>query len=164
VAPPHITLIVARARNGVIGNRNKLPWRLPEDLQHFKSATIGHPLIMGRKTFDSIGKALPGRRIIVVTRQADWSHAGCERAGSVGEAIEMAAQSAGDEVFVAGGSEIFRQTLDRADRLLVTEVDIEPEGDTVFPAIDPARWRQASLHAHRSVAGLGYEIVEYLRA
>jgi dihydrofolate reductase len=164
VTPPRITLIVARARNGVIGNRNKLPWRLPEDLQHLKSATMGHPVIMGRKTFDSIGKPLPGRRIIVVTRQTDWSHAGCERAGSVDEAIELAVRSASDEVFVAGGTEIFRQTLDRADRLLVTEVDLEPEGDSVFPPIDPARWRQASRRSHRSVTGLGYEIVEYLRA
>ena len=165
---PRVTLIVARARNGVIGSRNALPWRLPEDLRYFKATTFGHPVIIGRKTFDSIGKPLPGRRNIVVTRDAGWQQDGCERAGSVAGALELAAGSAGGEmgggeIFVAGGAEIYRQAMAQADRLLVTEVDLAPEGDVYFPDIDSAQWRISASQEHRSATGLAYQLVEYVR-
>ena len=161
---PRLTLIAAVARDGAIGRDNTLPWRLPEDLRHFKAATMGRPLIMGRKTFDSIGRPLPGRRSIVVTRNADWRADGCEHALSVDEAIAIAATPPADDIFIAGGADLYRQTIVRADRLLITEVDIAVDGaDAFFPAIDPARWRETSRSAGRSQNGLGYAIVEYLR-
>ena len=156
-----VTIIVARAANGTIGRDNGLPWRLPEDLRHFKAATMGHAVIMGRKTFDSIGRPLPGRRIIVVSRDPGWRHDGCERAGSLREAIALAAGS--DDVFVAGGAQIYREALPLADRAIVTEVAIEAEGDAHFAELDPAHWRLVSREPHRSETGLGYAIAVYER-
>lgn len=137
-----VTLIVAKSHNDVIGDRNGLPWRLPEDLAHFKRTTIGHPVVMGRKTWDSIGKPLPNRRNIVVTRNAAWAARGAERAGSLAEALALCASA--DEVFVIGGAQIFIEALLRADRLIVTEIDQDFEGDAYFAAIDPNLWREVS--------------------
>lgn len=166
---PRLTIVVARARNGVIGRDNALPWRLPEDLSHFRTTTLGHALVMGRRTFESIGRALPGRRTIVVTRDLGWAHPQCERAGSLAEAIALAATPgtdpsiATDEVMVVGGAQIFRDALAIADRLVLTEIDADFEGDAWFPAPDPREWREATRRDAVSSSGLRYAIIEYLR-
>lgn len=134
-----LTLIAARGRNGVIGDGAAMPWHLPADLRFFKETTTGGVLVMGRGTWDSIGRALPGRRTIVVTRQRDWSAPGAEVAHSLPEALLMAGDG---EVFVAGGGEIYAQTIAAADRLLLTEVDLAPAGSTRFPEVDTALWRE----------------------
>ena len=133
-----ISLIVARARNGVIGRGNALPWRLPEDLAHFKRTTMGHPIIMGRRTWDAIGRPLPGRRSIVVTRNPAWQAVGAERAGSIADAIALCGDA--DRAFVIGGAQLYRQALETADAVLVTEIDRDIDGDTTFPALAPADW------------------------
>jgi dihydrofolate reductase len=161
-ARPRLTIVVARARNGVIGRDNALPWHLPEDLRHFKATTMGHPVLMGRRTFESIGRPLPGRRNIVITRKPDWSHPGCERAGSVEEAVTLCAGS--PEAFVIGGAQVYADALPLVDALVLTEVDAAPEGDAHFPAPDPALWRRVDAVAYRSAGGLGYAIHRYERA
>ncbi|QNE18906.1 dihydrofolate reductase [Kribbella qitaiheensis] len=134
-----IILIAAIGANGVIGRDNDLPWRIREDLQHFKQLTLGHTLVMGRKTYDSIGRPLPGRRTVVVTRQPDWSADGVE----VVHTVEEALKSDGD-IYVAGGGEIYRQALPYADRLELTEVDQSPDGDVTFPAFDRSEWSETA--------------------
>jgi dihydrofolate reductase len=156
---PIVTLIVARAANGVIGHNNALPWHLPEDLRHFKATTLGHVLIMGRRTFDSIGRPLPGRRTIVLTRDQAWHHPGCERAASLDEAISLAGNV--PEVFIAGGGEVYRQALPRVDRAIITEVDASPEGDAFFPALDHSQWLLVEHAQHQSATGLRYTIAHY---
>lgn len=138
-----LTLIAAVGRNGVIGDGATMPWHLPEDLRFFKETTMGGVLLMGRGTWDSIGRALPGRRTIVVTRQRGWSAPGQDVlvAHSLSEALLMAGDG---EVFVAGGGQIYAQTIDHASRLILTEVDLEPEGDTRFPDVDRERWQEVS--------------------
>jgi dihydrofolate reductase len=153
---PRITLLVACARNGVIGRGNTLPWHLPEDLQHFKATTLGHPIVMGRRTFESIGRPLPGRRTIVVSRDPAWAHPGCERAGSLDEAIALCA--AAQEVFVVGGAQIYAEALPLADQLLVTDIELEVEGDAFFPPIDAADWRLRTEMSATSRTGLRYTI------
>jgi dihydrofolate reductase len=134
-------VIAAVARNGTIGKGNRLPWRLPADLRRFKSITMGHHLLMGRKTFESAG-ALPGRITIVVTRRGlESPPPGVIVAGSFDRALELARAAGEEEVFVAGGAEIYREALDRADRLYLTRIDADFAGDTSFPEIDPERWR-----------------------
>jgi dihydrofolate reductase len=139
-----ISLVAAVARNGVIGNAGGLPWRLSSDLRRFKAYTMGKPIIMGRKTFESIGKPLPGRANIVISRSDSWTANGIYRAESIDSALAMASEFAGtegtDEICVIGGGEIYAQTLPYADRLHITFVDAKPEGDTKFPAIDPKQW------------------------
>jgi dihydrofolate reductase len=142
-----IHLIAAVARNGVIGAGNTLPWRLPADLKRFKQLTMGHVLVMGRKTWDSIGRALPGRTTIVVTRQAGWRAEGAEVAGSLDEAL---ARANGREVFVAGGAEIYAQALPRADRLHLTRIEGDFEGDVRFPAVDFTRFRLIDRERHEA--------------
>ena len=143
-----IVLLAAVADNGVIGRDNALPWRLSSDLKRFKAMTMGKPLIMGRKTFLSIGKPLPGRTNIVVTRDRDFRPGGVTIAHSVADAIELACadarRSGADEVCVIGGTEIFAQTLDLADRLEITHVHARPAGDVFFPPIDRKLWREAA--------------------
>jgi dihydrofolate reductase len=157
-----LTLIAALARNGVIGIANKLPWHLPEDLQHFKATTLGHPIVMGRRTFESIGRPLPGRRTIVVTRDPAWSHPDCERAASLDEAV---ARCAGlHEMFVVGGGRLYAEAMPQADRLIVTDVEIDVRGDTFFPPIDPAVWRCTQRTPGTSRTGLAYAIRTWERA
>jgi len=158
-----ISLIAAHSANRVIGLDNGLPWRLPPDTRRFKRLTVGHTMIMGRKTFDSIGRPLPGRINIVVTRDAGWSAPGVLVAHSVDEALEMAGDC---EIFVAGGAEIYRQTLDRADRLQITRIDRDFEGDTFFPEIDPADWRLVSREDHPATPEIpfSYSFLVYDRA
>lgn len=140
-----ISLIVAASTNNVIGVDGDLPWRLPEDLKKFKAITMGKPMIMGRATFESIGKALPGRRSIVLSRQAGFEAAGCEVVSSAAEALDIAGDA--EEVMVIGGGEIYRQFLPMADRIYLTRIDAHIDGDTRFPEIDPADWRVIeSLH------------------
>jgi dihydrofolate reductase len=158
---PRVTLIVARARNGVIGRDNAIPWHLPEDLKHFKASTLGHAVVMGRRTFDSIGRPLPGRRIVVLTRDPNWAHAGCERAGSLEEAMKLLADQ--QDVFVAGGAEVYREALPIASRLLITEVDLEPAGDTWFDEPDPSSWQCVKATEAVSATGLGYTIRDMVR-
>ena len=137
-----ITLVAAVAENGVIGRDGSMPWRLSSDLKRFKADTFGRPVIMGRRTFQSIGKPLPGRRNIVVTRDAGWNQEGTERAGSLEEALTLASKGGQvEEICVIGGGEIYRATMAIADRLRITHVLAEIEGDTWFPEIDPDEWQ-----------------------
>ena len=138
-------LVVARADNGVIGREGDLPWRIPADLQHFKRVTTGTAMIMGRKTFDSLPRLLPGRRHIVLTRDRSWSAAGAETVHSVEEAIEAAE---GAPISVIGGAEIFALFLPLADRVELTEVHAQIEGDTRIPAFDPTHWEEAGREEH----------------
>jgi dihydrofolate reductase len=148
VNPFRLSLIAAVAKNGVIGAGDRIPWRLSTDMRRFKAITIGKPVVMGRKTYDSIGKPLPGRRNIVVSRDVSFGPAGVDVTPSVEEALVRAKEAAGNddsaEIVVIGGGEIYRCTIDLADRLYVTHVDAAPEGDTYFPPIDPESWRVVS--------------------
>jgi dihydrofolate reductase len=149
IGRPAICLIVARGRNGVIGSEGDLPWRLSSDLKQFKAITGGKPIIMGRKTWDSLPRRpLPGRLNIVVTRQADFVAEGAQLAGDLETAFEIAVARARtdsvEEVFVIGGAQIYTAALRRADRLYITEVDAEPAGDAVFPALAETQWAEAS--------------------
>jgi dihydrofolate reductase len=141
-----IVLVVAVAENGVIGRNNALPWRIKSDLQYFRSVTIGRPVVMGRKTFQSIGRPLPRRTNIVVSRDAAYAAPGILAAADLARALEAARGDAlrrnADSIAVIGGTEIFRQTLPFANRLVVTEVHAKPEGDTYLPEIDPKLWRE----------------------
>ncbi|HYN29719.1 MAG TPA: dihydrofolate reductase [Dermatophilaceae bacterium] len=150
-----VTLLAAVGRNGVIGRDGDLPWHLPEDLRHFKATTLGHPLVMGRRTFASIGRVLPGRRTIVLTRSPGWHHADVEAAHSFEEALALAGPA--DEVFVVGGGEVYAAALPFAHRLLLTEVDAEPEGDTCFPTWDRTRWHEVGREPHDGFAIVAYE-------
>ncbi len=144
VGKPTLTLVVAVAENGVIGAKGGLPWHLSGDLKRFKADTIGKPVIMGRKTFASIGKPLPGRDNIVVTRDEAFRPDGVVVASSVDQALALAETSAAklgaSDIAVIGGGEIYRQLFDRADRLILTHVFASPDGDTQFPRIDPEVW------------------------
>ena len=131
-----ISIIAALASNDVIGKDNHLPWHMPADLKRFKTLTMGHHVVMGRKTFDEVKKPLPGRVNVVVTRNAGYVQEGVVAAHSVDEAVAMASAAGDPEVFVIGGSEIFAQTLHRADRMYLTRIHAEPEGDTWFPEFD----------------------------
>jgi dihydrofolate reductase len=147
-----LSLIAAVADNGVIGAGDRMPWRLSSDLKRFKSITMGKPLIMGRKTFDTIGRALAGRPNIVVSRNSGFAHKGVLVAPSLEAALirakEKARESAEGEIMVIGGGEIYRAAIDLADRLYITHVKAAPEGDTHFPPIDPGSWR-ATISEHR---------------
>ncbi|WJF91376.1 dihydrofolate reductase [Paraburkholderia bonniea] len=160
-----LTLIVARARNGVIGRNNQLPWRLPEDLAFFKRTTMGAPIIMGRKTHESIGRALPGRRNIVVTRDATRRFTGCDTATSLAEALTLAAQDQAPEAFLIGGAQLYNEGLGYADKLIVTEISADFEGDATFPAPDPAHWKEVAHETHRADApnDFDYAFVTYER-
>ncbi|MCE7069697.1 dihydrofolate reductase [Dyadobacter sp. CY327] len=137
-----ISIIVAVSENGVIGKDNELLWRLPDDLKRFKQLTLGHPMIMGRKTFESIGKPLPGRTSIVITSQKDFNAEGILVAHSLDEALDVARSLEGSEAFVIGGGEIYKQSLPLADRLYVTEVKTIIDGDTYFEITDPGSWKE----------------------
>jgi dihydrofolate reductase len=158
-----LTLVVAMEKSRGIGAANAMPWHLPEDLAHFKRTTSGHPIIMGRKTFDSIGRVLPGRRNIVVTRDSAWAHAGVETAASLEAAIAMVA---GERAAIIGGGQIFAQALAQglATRAVVTEIDAEFSCDTFFPPL-PAGWIETARERHPAAAsGYGYSFVTYERA
>jgi len=138
-----IALVVAMDRNRVIGKDNKLIWHLPADLKFFKNLTTGHPIIMGRKTYEAIGKSLPNRTNIIITRQQDYKAEGCLAAHSLNEALMMA-QQIDSEIFVIGGAEIYKQAMFLADTIYLTEVHHAFEGDTFFPEIDSLLWTETS--------------------
>ena len=156
-----LTIIVATDQQGGIGIHNTLPWKLPEDLAHFKRLTTGHPIIMGRKTFDSIGRPLPNRRNIVITRNAEWRHEGVEAVASVADAIALLD---GVEGYVIGGAEIYKQSLDLTQRLIVTEIGQTYDCDAFFPAIDHAEWQEMAREEHVAAnSGLPYAFVTLQR-
>ena len=150
--------IAAVARNGVIGADNDIPWRIPADWARFKRLTMGQVLIMGRKTWASIGRTLPGRTTIVVTRDTKWRGHGVSAVPFLDEAFDEAAARDPAAIFVAGGGEIYRAAWDRLTRLEITEVDAEPQGDVTFPEIDPQVWSEVSREPHE-----GYSFVSYRR-
>jgi dihydrofolate reductase len=157
----HLTIVVAVDNQGGIGVNNTLPWHLPEDLAHFKQTTSGHPIIMGRKTFDSIGRPLPNRRNIVITRNQEWKHEGVDATTSLDAAVALAGNT---EAFIIGGAQIFIEALPRVDRLIVTEIDKTFDCDTFFPQIDLNQWQEVAREQHQSAkAGLPYAFVTFER-
>lgn len=159
-----IVLVAAVAANEVIGADGAMPWHLPEDLAHFKEVTMGHPMVMGRKTFEAIGRPLPGRRTIVVTRDRQWAHSGVQTAGDLDTALALAFEGvrAGPDptgpVMVVGGGQIYEQAMPQATRLEITHIDAEPPGDTRFPRIDRRIWRETERDDRD-----GYAFVRYVR-
>jgi dihydrofolate reductase len=157
-----VTLIAAMARNNAIGQEGKMPWHLPRELGHFKQTTMGKPIVMGRKTWESIGRPLPGRQNIVVTGNAAFQAPGCDIASSLHQAIRLAD---GPEVMIIGGGQLYRQSLALADRLILTVVDCEPEADTWFPQWREQDWQQAS--SRQEIADdrnpFAYEVQEWVR-
>lgn len=161
MSAPTVSLIAAVARNGGIGRNNQLLVHLPEDLAHFKRTTLGAPILMGRKTWDSIGRALPGRRNIVISRNPAFAATGAEVAPSLDAALDRV--SAAPKVYVIGGASIYAAALPRADELVLTEIDADLEADTWFPAWDRRAFRQTARESHRSPQGFDYSFVTYLR-
>lgn len=161
---PTLALIAAVARNRVIGRGGELVWHESEDQKHFRRVTMGCPVIMGRRTWDSLParfRPLPGRRNIVVSRNAGWQAEGAERAASLDEAIALVADA--DKVFVIGGAELYALALPRADELVLTEIEADFDGDAFFPDWPRARFRQSSSEPHVSAAGVGYRFNHYIR-
>jgi dihydrofolate reductase len=150
-----VVLIAAVARNGVIGHAGDIPWRVPGEQRFFKETTLGHTLLMGRATYDSIGRPLPGRTTVVLTRDPTWRAEGVTTAASLEEAL---ARAEGD-VYVAGGAAVYAAALPHADVQLLSEIDLEPEGDTFYPEFDRAEWREASRTPHE-----GFTVVRWERA
>lgn len=161
-AVPRVYLVAAVARNGVIGARGQLPWRLPEDLRHFRKITLGHPVIMGRRTWQSLGKPLPGRENIVISRSPGFEAPGASVASSVASAIALCAGEA--VAFVIGGAEIYAAALPLADGLVLTEIDRDYQGDTRFPSWDRQAWRATQKETHTSADGVPFAFVLYEKA
>ena len=163
-----LVLVVARARNGVIGRDGAMPWHIPADLKRFKRMTVGKPVIMGRKTFESIGKPLPGRQNIVLTRDSAWRAEGVTMVGNLAEAVAAAGldpRARADGIMVIGGAQVYADALPSATRVELTEVDADFEGDTVLPGFDPGRWREVAREAHPADGDVpGYAFVTLVRA
>jgi len=158
-----VALVAAVARGGVIGRDGVLPWHLPEDLARFREVTLGHPVVMGRRTWESLPerfRPLPGRRNVVVTRNPEWSAAGAERAGSLDEALSLVAGA--ERVSVVGGGEVFAAALPLADELLLTEIDIDVDGDAFFPPFGD--FVETAREAHVAADGIIFDFVTYRRA
>ena len=158
-----VTLVAAVARNGVIGRDGQMPWHLPGELQRFKATTMGHVLVMGRRTYESIGRPLPGRTTVVVSRRPDWQPPGGLPQGvrvhsSLPEALAVA-REIDEQVYVVGGGAIYAEALGHADEMLITEVEAEPEGDTFFPSVSWDDWREVSREEHD-----GWTLARYARA
>lgn len=163
-----LAIIVAAAKNGTIGRNNQLPWHLPQDLKYFKSVTLGKPVIMGRKTYESIGRPLPGRTNIVITRQQDWQpDAGVIVVSSVGQAIAAAESATAGipdaEAMIIGGAEIYRLALEQVERVYLTQIEADIEGDATFPALPATLWELASSVAGDSAAELPHRFCVYER-
>ena len=159
-----VTLVAAVARGGVIGRAGGLPWRIPEDMRRFRELTLGHPVVMGRKTWDSLPerfRPLPGRRNVVVTRNPLWRSEGAEPAGSLDEALRLVGEV--EQVFVIGGGQLYTAALPLADELLLTEIDLEADGDTFFPAWDRASFEEVSREDLESDSGVRFAFVKYTR-
>ena len=156
---PKIYLVAAVASNGVIGRAGHLPWHLPEDLRHFKRLTLGHPVIMGRRTWESLGRPLPGRENIVVTHRPGYDAPGAAVANSLEAALALCA---GEPVaFVIGGQQLFAESLPIAAGLVMTEIERDYEGDTWFPQYDRSRWRESQREHHRAADGTKFDFVLY---
>jgi len=149
-----ISIIAAMAKNRVIGSEGEIPWNIPEDLKRFRELTMGHPVIMGRKTFEQIGRPLPGRLNIVLTRRTGYRATGCLVLHSLADALDACAGA--DEAFICGGGEIYRQTIAMADRIYLTVIDLEPEGDVLFPAIP------ADFTEKERIEGIGSGVCTYM--
>jgi len=160
-----ISIIVAVSENGVIGKDNQLLWRLPDDLKRFKNLTINHPIIMGRKTFESIGKPLPGRTSIVITRNPDFSFEGVVVTHSLEEALQKAENLHADEVFIIGGGELYRQAQSLSEKLYITEVKTVIDGDTCFEILQPSDWTEINRIVHESDERhiFPFEFADYIR-
>lgn len=143
-----ISMIAAMAHDRVIGKDNQMPWHLPADLAHFKRVTLGKPVLMGRKTFESIGRPLPGRRNLVISRNPGYQAEGIEVVGSVEAALALLASSAVEELMVIGGGHLYAEMLPSADRLYLTQIDLAVEGDTRFPAFDDGQWQRIDCESH----------------
>ena len=156
-----LKLIVAYAKNRTIGLDNALPWKLPGDLAHFKRTTLGCPIIMGRKTWDSLGRPLPGRTNIVVTRDASRKIAGAEVVNSLADAIHLVRDS--EQAFIIGGAQIYQEALPLADSIIATEVQADIKGDAFFAPLDNAQWKEISRAPQPPENGLAYDLVEYQR-
>jgi len=144
-----VSIIVAVAKNNVIGKDNDIPWYLPADLKYFKRTTLNHHIIMGRKCFQSIGKPLPKRTNIIITRNPYYTASNCLVTHSIEEALGMAYDNQEQEAFIIGGGEIYKQSMDLADKLYLTEVDLEVDGEIYFPTINPKEWKLISEEAHK---------------
>ncbi len=159
-----VSLVAALARGGVIGRDNTIPWQLPEDLQRFKELTTGHPVVMGRRTWESLPdrfRPLPGRRNVVVTRNDAWHADGAERAPTLHDALELLDEA--DPVFVIGGAELYASALPLADELLLTEIDLEVSGDTLFPEVDEELFVEVAREPHVAADGTRFAFVRYRR-
>lgn len=156
---PRVYLVAAVARNGVIGAKGAMPWHLPEDLKHFKKLTLGHPVIMGRRTWDSLPRALPGRENIVLTRSADRDIEGASVAASLHGALALCVGE--PTAFVIGGAEIYRMALPLCDGMVLTEIDRDYEGDTFFPPWDRGDFRESQRETHTSADGVRFDFVLY---
>ena len=163
MSKPQLSILVAMAKNRTIGINNSLPWHIPQDLKYFKALTMGHHIVMGRKTFESIGKPLPGRTTVVVTRNRTLKIEGCAVVHSLEEAIAACAND--NEIFIVGGAELYAQALPLTDTLYVTEIQQDAEGDAHFPAFDQKLWREAARerHSQEIPQPLEYHFVEYRR-
>lgn len=162
---PMLSIIVAQSANRVIGCDNQLPWHLPEDLQYFKQVTMGKPVVMGRKTFDSIGRLLPGRVNVVVTRQVGWSFPGARVAASLAEAVELASQGDVTEIMIIGGAQIYLEALPLVDRIYLTEVHKDYDGDAWFPELPVDQWQQVDRKTCRDVdSGIDFSFVTLERS
>lgn len=162
MARPHVKIVVAYSDNRTIGRDNALPWRLPGDLKHFKQATLGHPIVMGRKTWESLGRPLPGRRNIVISRQPQFAAAGASVYGSLAEALHDCKDE--DSVSVIGGAQIYRLALPLADEIVATEVHAEVEGDAHFPRLEPGQWQETQRLVQQAENGYAYDFVTYRRS
>ncbi|MDR1888260.1 MAG: dihydrofolate reductase [Zoogloeaceae bacterium] len=164
---PRLTLIAAVARNRVIGVGNRLPWHLPEDLRHFREVTRGHPVIMGRKTWESLPEAfrpLPGRLNIVISRQTDYPVPGGKLANSLHAALALMTNETANEAFIIGGEQLYALALPHANRLMLTEVEMEVAGDAWFPAFSPDEWREIQREKQTSAQGTAFAFVTYERS
>ena len=161
-ARPRVYLVAAVAANGIIGANGRLPWHLPEDLKHFKSLTLGHPVIMGRKTWETLGTVLPGRENIVVTRAPGYEAAGASVASSLGGALALCAGE--PTVFVIGGAELYAEALPVADGLVLTEIQRDFAGDARFPRFDRSAWRETQRKPQTGADGLRFDFVLYEKA
>jgi dihydrofolate reductase len=151
-----ISLVVAAATNNAIGKDGKLPWHLPNDMKHFKNVTWGMPIVMGRKTFESLGKALPGRKNIVISRQPGWKADGVITVKNMEDALFVVKEADAKEVMVIGGGEIYKTLFDKAHRIYLTRVEAEPEADIFFPSLKPGEWHLMSQQDHEADAKNAY--------
>lgn len=157
----NLSLIVAIAKNGVIGKDNTLPWHLPEDLKRFRALTTGHHIIMGRKTYESLGRLLPGRTTVIVSRNADYKVEGALTAGSLEAAVALCKDD--NEAFIIGGAELYKDALKLANKLYITQIDLEVQGDAFFPEFNKSAWKETLREAHTSAQGLSFSYITLQR-